>query len=596
MNPDMRKITVTMVLLAAIMAAGFANPARADGLAMHGTPKYGSDASHLDYANPDAPKGGALRQAGIGTFDTLNPFSIKGKPAEGLNYVYDRLMGRVWDEPFTLYPLIAQRADVPEDRSSVTFHLDPRAQFNDHTPITADDVMFSYETLKTAGRPNMRRVYALATTAEKIDDQTVRFVFGPGHDRETVMIFAMMPVLSKAWWSTHTFDATSLDIPLCSGPYKITAVDPGRKITYERVKDYWAADLLVNKGLFNFDTLTYEYFRDDMVALEAFKAGNLDLRREWDAGRWASSYDFPAVRNGDIRLETLRHNRAERTRGLIFNTRRAPFDNLDVRRALSQALDFEWVNHNLFRDQYNQVRSLYPNTDLAATGEPSAAELALLEPYRATLPPDTFGPAWAPPKSSSPSDVRVNLRRADQLLNDAGWVVKDGIRVNAETGKPFVFDIILSAPEDEKVALAYTRTLKRLGIEANVRLTDSAGFIRRLNDYDYDMVLYYWQNSLSPGTEQMLYWSCEAAKQPARFNYAGICDPAVDALAAAIPNARTRADLTALTRALDRVVMNGYYFIPLNYAGKDFMASRHNIQHPQVTPLYGVVLETWWTQ
>lgn len=561
---------------------------------MHGNPKYGPDASHLDYVDPNAPKGGTLRQAGIGTFDTLNPFSIKGRPAEGLNYLNDRLMGRVWDEPFTLYPLIAQSVDVPEDRSSLTVHIDPRARFHDHAPVTADDVIYSYETLKAAGRANMRRVYALAKSVEKIDDHTVQFIFGDGYDRETVMIFAMMPVISQAWWSNRTFDATTLEIPLGSGPYKIAAVDPGHRITYERVKDYWAADLPVNKGQYNFDTLTYDYFRNDMVALENFKAGELDLRREWDAGRWASAYDFPAVKNGEIILHTLPHNRAERTRGFIFNTRRAPLDDRKVRMALTLALDFDWINRNLYRGQYKQVTSLYPNTDLAATGEPSAAEIALLEPFRAALPPAVFGPAWTPPVTATPADLRANLLQADKLLTEAGWVVKDGARVNAQSGKPLTFDITLGASEDEKVALAYARSLKRLGIAVNVRLNDATEFTRNLVSYDYDMVLYFWQNSLSPGTEQMLYWSCEAAKQPARFNYAGICDPAVDALAAGIANARTRDELAALTRALDRVVMQGYYFVPLNYAGKDFIAARANIHGPQDTPLYGVVLETWW--
>ncbi|MBU0800452.1 MAG: extracellular solute-binding protein, partial [Alphaproteobacteria bacterium] len=367
-------ITYTLLVFFLIISA----PALADGLAMHGTPKYGADASHLDYVNPDAPKGGTLRQAGIGTFDTLNPFSIKGKAAEGLNLTYDRLMARVWDEPFTLYPLIAERVEVPEDRSSFTVHINPKARFHDNTPITADDVLFSYETLKTSGRPNMRRIYALATSVTKDGPLTVTFKFGPGYDRETVMIFAIMPVLSKSYWSARTFDSTTLDIPVTNGPYKIASIDPGRKITYERVKDYWAADLLPNKGQFNFDTITYDYFRDDMIALEAFKAGNLDIRREYDAGRWASSYDFPAVRAGDVRLDSIGHNRAERVRSFIFNARRPPFDDRRVRMALTQVLDFDWINHTLFHGQYNQIRSYFPNTELAAKDPMTTAVRAAL--------------------------------------------------------------------------------------------------------------------------------------------------------------------------------------------------------------------------
>lgn len=563
---------------------------------MHGTPKYGPDASHLEYANPDAPKGGTLRQSGIGTFDTLNPFSLKGKVAEGTTYTYDRLVARVWDEPFTMYPLVAQRFEMPDDRSAITFHIDPRARFHDGSAVTADDVLFSFETLRDHGRANMRRVYALATSAEKTGPLSVSFKFGPGHDRETAMIFAMMPVLSKAYWSGRDFEQTTLEIPVTNGPYKIAAVDPGRKITYERVKDYWAADLLPNKGLFNFDTITYDYFRDDMVAFEAFKAGNLDLRRELDAGRWAGSYDFPAARGGAVRLDTLTHNRSERARGFIYNTRRPPFDDLRVRTALAQVLDFDWINESLFRGQVRQVASFFPNSELAATGEPSAAELALLEPFRAELPPEVFGPAWAPPKGKDPAAQRENLRRADKLLTDAGWIVKDGKRVSAADGKPFTFEIVLSDTADEKIALAYVRGLKRLGVEATVRVLDSAQFIARLNDYDFDMVLYHWQNSLSPGTEQVIYWSCETAKQPARQNYAGVCSPASDKIAGAVAGTVTREDLVAHARALDRILTWGHYMIPLHYSGKDFAAVRATVRRPEVTPLYGIVTETWWME
>lgn len=561
---------------------------------MHGTPKYGPNASHLDYANPDAPKGGTFRQSGIGTFDSLNPFAIKGKPAEGLVLLNDRLMARVWDEPFTLYPLIAQRADVAADRSSVTFHIDPRARFHDGTPITADDVLFSFETLRDSGRPNMRRIYALATGAT-VNGNAVTFTFGDGHDRETVMIFAMMPVLSRAYWANKTFDSSTLEIPLGSGPYKIASVDPGRKIVYERVRDYWAADHLVNRGHHNFDSIVYDYFRDDMVAFEAFKAGALDFRREVDAGRWASSYDFPAIRNGDARRDTVHHNRAERVRSLIFNARRAPFDDKRVRMALAQVLDFDWINQNIFHGQVQQIRSIFPNTDLAARGTPDAAELALLEPFRATLDPAVFGPAWIPPKSKTATDQRINLRRADQLLTEAGWTVVNGKRVDAQ-GKPLTFEILLSAPEDEKIALSYVRSLKRLGVDARVRVLDSSAFIGRLGAYDYDMVLYFWQNSLSPGTEQVLYWSCAAARENSRWNYPGMCEPAIDHLAGAIANAQSREELTALARALDRVIMAGHYFIPLYYTGRDFAALRHNIRRPETTPLYGIVTETWWAQ
>lgn len=587
-------ILIRLVFFVACLASA---PAQAEilyALAMHGAPKYESGFGHLDYANPDAPKGGTLRQSAIGSFDSLNPFAIKGKAAQGLSFVHDRLMTRVWDEPFTLYPTIAEKADVPEDRSSITFFLDPRAKFQDGSPITADDVIFSFETLREHGRPNMRRVYKLVKTVERRDDRTVHFALGEGFDRETVMILAMMPVLSKAWWQGRAFDSASLDIPVASGPYKIAAVDPGRKIVYERVANYWAADLPVNRGHYNFDKIVFDYYRDDTVAFEAFKAGQLDLRREWDANKWAKGYDLPAVKSGEIIAEALPHGRPERVNSFIFNMRRPPFDDIRVREALGLALDFNWINTNLFYGLYKQVDSYYPNSALAAKGAPDDAQKAILEPFSADLPPEVFGPVWQPPPSATPGAMRDNLRRADELLKESGWIVKDGQRVSAATGKPFTFEILLGSPDDEKLALAFTRGLKRLGIAANVRVLDQAAFISRLNEYDYDMVLYYWLSTLSPGTEQILYWGCEAAKQPARWNYAGICNPAIDAISQQIAAATDRDDLVAHVRALDRALLWGRYMIPLYYPGRDFVARRAAIRHPENTPLYGMVVETWW--
>lgn len=574
-----------------------AMPARAEmmtTLSMHGTSKYAKGFDHLDYANPAAPKGGTLRQAAIGTFDSLNPYAIKGKAAQGMANVHDRLMARVWDEAFTLVPLIAEKVDVPADRSSITFFIDQRAKFQDGSPITADDVIFSYEILRESGRPNMRKVYKLVKAAEKIDDHTVKFSLGTGYDRETVMILAIMPVLSKAWWSGKTFDSASLDSPVASGPYKISTVDPGRSITYERVKDYWAADLPVNRGHYNFDTLQYDYYRDDTVAFEAFKSGQLDMRREWDANKWAKGYDIPQIKSGTLVKEAIEHHRPERVNSLIFNTRRPPFDDIRVREALGLSFDFKWVNDNLYYGLYKQVDSYFPNSELAATDTPDDAQVKILEPFRKGLSDSVFGPVWHPPATGSPEVMRENIRRADALLKDAGWIVKNGQRVNAQTGKPFTFDLLLGSPDDEKLGLAFTRGLKRLGITANVRVLDQAAFIGRLNDYDYDMILYYWLSTLSPGTEQILYWGCEAAKQPARWNYPGICNPAIDSVAQSVAHTTDRADLVTRMRALDRILLAGQYMIPLYYPGVDFVARSKTIHRPDQTPLYGMVVETWW--
>lgn len=558
------------IILPLIFSLFFIHPVTAQakelyGLAMVGEAKYGPESTHLDYANPDAPKGGTLKQSAIGSFDTLNPYSIKGRAAVGLDLVTDRLMARVWDEPFTMYPLIAEKVDVPDDRSSITFFLNPLARFHDGTPITADDVLFSFETLRDEGRPNMRRIYRLAT-AEKIDDRTVKFTFGEGFDRETPMIFALMPVLSKAWWTGKTFDATTLTPPLGSGPYKIAAVDPGRQIVYERVKDYWGAALLPNAGHNNFDKITYDYYRDDSVAFEAFKAGNLNFRREWDAGLWRSGYDVPAVKDGRIKHEALTHGRPDRVRGFIFNTRRPPFDDIRVREALGLLFDFDWVNQSLYHGEYRRIDSYFPNTELAAV--PGAAAVK--------------------------EDPRAKMRRADALLKEAGWSVKNGKRVNAQTGAPFDFEILLDDPSNEKIALALVRNLEKMGIVPRVRVLDSAAFRGRMNDYNFDMTLYFWMSTLSPGTEQYLYWSCEAAKQPSRWNYAGVCDPEIDRLSQNIATAATREELVGMVRALDARLMQGHYMIPLYYNPQDYVAYWPPVSRPATVPLYGLVIETWW--
>jgi ABC-type oligopeptide transport system substrate-binding subunit len=594
---DMRRfliLSALLLLLAAPAPAQESGPA--PGLAMHGAPKYAPGFAHLDYVNPAAPKGGTLRQAALGTFDTVNPFSLKGVPAEGLSLVYDRLMARVWDEPFTLYPLIAERADVPEDRGSITFHLDPRARFSDGSAITADDILFSFETMRASGRPNMQRVYKLVDKAEKLDARTIRFTLSPAHDRETVMILAMMPVLSKAWWSGRTFDMTTLDIPVSSGPYKIAEIDPGHRIVLARDPDYWAKDLPVNRGQYNFGRMVFDYYRDDTVALEAFKAGATDLRREYDIGKWMRSYDFPALSRGGVVKEQIAHSRPEKVKSFIFNTRRAPFNDRRVREALNYVLDYDWINQNLFFGQYRRITSYFPNSYLAASGLPDAEELELLAPYKNELPPETFGPAWTPPPDATQADLRANLLKADALLKEAGWIVKDGRRVSAKTGKPFSFEILLSDVGDEKIALAFIRSLRRLGIAAQVRLMDAAAFRGRLNSFDFDIVLYYWINTLSPGSEQMLYWSCEAAKQQGRFNYAGICNPAIDALARRIAAVRTKEELIDSVHALDRALMWGFYIVPLHYLGADDVAYRRFVGHPARAPIYGMVLESWWAQ
>ena len=535
-------------------------PANAEtlyGLAMHGNPKYGPEAAHLEYANPGAPKGGALKEAATGSFDTLNPYAIKGTAAKGLNLIYDRLMRRVWDEPFTMYPLIAERVDVPEDRSSITFHINPKAKFHDGSAITVADVQFSFETLKEKGRPNMRRIYRLVNDVQTTDS-AITFTFGEGYDRETVMIMALMPVLSKSWWENREFESTLLEPPLSNGPYKIKSVDAGRKIIYERVPDYWAKDLLPNVGHYNFDEVSYDYFRDDTVALEAFNKGTLNFRREFNMNKWLQAYDSEGLIKDEIT-----HGRPERIRALIFNMRREPFNDKHVRSALTVAFDEDWIGKNIYYGKQKRTLSYFPNSALAA-----------------------------PPTFEDGITRREKMLRASELLKKAGWEVVNGKRM--KNGQPLAFELILSAPEEEKIALNFKKSLQRLGIEMNIRVLDSASFQQRRQEYDYDMILHHWQNSLSPGTEQLLYWGCEAADQPGRFNYAGLCDEDVDATAAAIANAQTYDELTELAQKLDQMLLDEYMAIPLFYRGADYIAYRPPMKRPGITGIYGAVAETWW--
>lgn len=564
------------------------------GIAMHGTPKYTQQSAHLDYVNPDAPKGGAIKQATIGTFDTLNPYSIKGKAAQGLNLVYDRLMARIWDEPFSMYPLIAESYEMPDDRSSITFHINAKARFHDGSPITAEDVLFSFETLKAEGRPNMRNVYKLVSEAKIIDPLSIKFSFGEGYDKETALILAMMPVLSKNWWSGRIFDSTTLDIPNLNGPYTISAVDPGRSITFTLKPDYWAKDLLANKGSYNFQRITYDYFRDDTVAFESFKSGNTDIRREFDIGKWSAGYDFPALSQGRVIKDAIAHQRPERVTSFIFNTRRAPFDDWRVREALNLLFDFDWANKNLYYGQYQRITSFFPNSELAARGEPSEGELEILEPWRGKVPDSVFSEAYQPASSKTPTEIRNNMRKADMLLRSAGWNVTNGKRM--KNGHPFAFEILLGAAEEEKLALHFKRSLEKMGIAARIRVLDAAAYRGRMNDYDFDMTLYYWLSSLSPGTEQILYWGCAAAKEQARWNYPGICNPAIDAIASQVAHTGERESLVNHMHALDRILTAGRYTVPLYYSGRDYFAYNARIKRPETTPIYGAVLETWWME
>jgi microcin C transport system substrate-binding protein len=578
--------------MAFLLFASSAHAEHSHALAMHGQPLYPADYKHLDYVNPSAPKGGDLKTSKSGSFDNLNNHVILGNNAEGLELLNDKLMQRAWNEPFTLYGLVAESIDIAPDRSWIIFHLNKKARFHDGVPMTAEDVKFSYEMFRKHGHPVRRRVYGLISKVEITSPHDIKFTFGPGYDREAPLILAIMPVLPKHYWEKHDLTKTTLEPPLGSGPYKIKSVEPGRKIVYERVKDYWAKDLPVNVGLYNFDTITFSYYRDDDIALQAFKAGDYNLRHEYNIHKWMTGYDFKALKEGKVIKEDIPHQRPEWLRAMIFNTRRPLFQDRQVREALNLMFNFDWINKNLFFSAFKRISSTFPNSELAAKGKPKGEELAQLEKYKSDLPPEVFGDAWKP----SSADMRDNQRKAMALLKQAGWIYKDGDLVNKQTDEPFSFEILLNDPADEKIALEFSRSLKKIGIAARVRTVDSAQFTGRLDAYDYDMVMHRWINSLSPGNEQLNYWGTAAAKNKGARNYAGIENPAVDALCSGIAQATDRPGLVARARALDRALMWGYYMIPMHYLGRDLVAYTTDIQRPKAVPVYGIVQESWWMQ
>ncbi len=565
--------------------------AQSHALIMHGDPKYASDFQHLEYANPDAPKGGILKEPVVGTFDSLNHHIILGEPAKGLVLTVDTLMQRVWDEPFGLYGLVAESIDIADDRSWITFNLNPDARFHDGTPMTAEDVKFSYESYLKHGHPVRRRVYGFVDTVEIINDHKIKFTFGEGYDGETALILAIMPVLPKHYWQDKDISKTTLTPPIGSGPYKVKSFEPGRKIVYERVEDYWAKDLPVNRGLYNFDEIQYSYYRDGDIALEAFKAGESNIKREYDIAAWNTAYNAPRIVSGEIVKKAYEHARPEQVRAFIFNTRRPPFDDLNVRKALTMAFDSNRINDLFFGGDFKRIDSYFPNSELAHSGVPEGRELEILESYKDQLPESIWMSNLA---DSSQGDVRQNLREASRLLREAEYIVKDGVRINQETGEPFSFEILLTSAADEKIALFYKETLQRLGINVKIRTVDAAQFTGRLDQFDYDMVLYRWINSLSPGNEQMNYWGSTAANNKGSRNYAGAESPVIDALAMGIGASKTREDLEAYTRAFDRVLTHSYYSIPLFYLGADLIAHDSKLHAPQFTPMYGTVLESWW--
>ena len=588
-------LRVLPLLIGVLLLAPSAAAAPANGIAMHGEPKHPAGFHHFPYVDPDAPKGGQLVLGALGTFDSLNPFIIKGVTPEGLRgYVYESLLARSADEPFALYGLIAESIEVPGDRGSITFNLRADARFSDGAPITPQDVLFSHAVLRDKGWPYLRSHYAKVATAEATGPHSVRFTFEAAGDREIALILGLMPILPRHKLDAATFEQTTLAPPVGSGPYVVAGVDPGRAITYRRDPNWWGRDLNVNRGRFNFDAIRIEYFRDASSMFEAFKAGEIDLRPEEDPGRWVEGYHFPAVADGRVIKREFDTGLPSGMTALVFNTRRPPFDDVRVRRAFLLLFDAEWINRNLFNGVYKRTHSFFERSVLSSHGRPAdARERALLAPFAQYVKPEIIDGTFKLPATSGSGDNRANLRAAYRLLTEAGYRQKDGRLLR--NGTPLQVEFLALTRQQERLMLSYKRTLERLGIAARVRQVDSSQYWARLKTFDFDMIQWTWSASLSPGNEQLNRWSSKAADIEGSLNYPGVKNPAVDALIEALLSARAQEDFAAAVRAFDRVLMSGDYVIPLFYLPKVWVAHWSHLKFPAVPPLGGYDLDTWWT-
>ena len=564
------------------------------GISMHGDLKYPANFQHFDYVNPNAPKGGTVRLGSQGTFDTFNSFIIKGNPAAGLGFMYDTLMASSSDEAFSQYGLLAEKMHMPEDRSWVAFTLRKEARWHDGRPVSVEDVIWTFNTLVTKGTPFYRFYYGNVSEVIKTDERRVRFNFKLGENRELPLIIGQLTILPKHYWDGKDFNKTTLKPPLGSGPYKIGAFEAGRTITMKRVKDWWGRDIPVNKGQYNFDSIRYDYYRDGTIALEAFKAGEFDYRAENSSKAWATAYKITNVSKGLIKLEEIKHDRSSGMQGLVYNTRRKIFKDKAVRQALAYAFDFEWSNKNLFYNQYTRTRSYFDNSDLAATGLPSREELDILESYRGEIPDEVFTKEYNPPKNEAPGKIRKSLRIASKILKDAGWIIKDKKRVNVKTGLDLKFEILLSSPISERIILPFVKNLERLGVKASVRTIDTSQYRRRMDTYDFDMIIGVFGQSMSPGNEQRSFWGTKAADLEGGRNLIGIKDPVIDALIEKIIAASSREDLVVAVKAMDRVLQWNYWLIPQFHANFDRIAYWNKFGRPKVTPSQGNQFISWW--
>ncbi len=602
----MSKLTyfiLTIICCAFCGVDGYAKPQH--GISMHGDLKYKKGDSFA-YLNPAAPVGGTIKLGIVGTYDSLNPFITKGNSPAGLNLltetlVFERLMARSKDEPFSLYGLIAESIEVAPDRSWIIFNIRSEAKWADGKPITAQDVMFTHALLRDKGRPNLRLFYSRVANVKVLSPLKVKFSFKPleddgSYDPELPLLIGLMSILPKHILAKKDFEKLTLKPIVGSGPYRIKEFKPGHSITYERRADYWGHNLSYNLGRSNFNIVHYDYYRDEKVAFEAFKAGAYDVHAESNPADWLNLYDFKAVKSGAVKKITTEHNRPVGMRAFTFNIRKPVFADKRVRQALAYAFDFEWINKNLFHSAYMRTRSYFDNTELASIGLPAGQELALLEPYRDQLPAEVFTKEYKPPSTDGSGNIRGNLHKAVELLTQAGWTIHNSVLRNQQTGEVFKCEIMLYRPDDKKIALAFARNLKRLGIDLRIRMVDAAQYESRRMNFDYDVIINLWGHTLSPGREQTYYWGLAAADEPGSRNYPGIKDPVVDHLCNVLATAQDRGTLVAAARALDRVLLWGHYVIPLYHKNTDYLAHWDKFGHPEFKPDVPMSVITWWTK
>lgn len=597
----MKSLLAGLALLA-LSAPAFAEDAR-HGMALHGEPKYPANFSHFEYVNPDAPKGGALNLSAIGTFDSLNPFIVKGDPAAGLAYigqslVYDSLMEQSYDEPFTMYGLIAESVEHPQDNSWVAFNLNKAAKWADGQPITAEDVVWTFNTLMKDGAPFFKAYYGDVKDVIAESESRVKFVFAHNDNKELPLILSQLSILPKHFWDGKTFAVSSLEVPLGSGAYKVGKVVPGRSIQYVRDENYWGKDLPVNRGRYNYDRINYTYYRDSNVALEAFFGGQFDVIQEQVAKLWATAYNAPPVKDGRVTKEEIANTRPAGMQGFIYNIRKPVFHDAAVREALAYAFDFDWSNKQFAYGAYTRTNSYFENSPLASSGLPQGRELEILEKYRGKIPDQVFTAEYNPPSTDGSGNNRDNIKKAAALLDAAGYKLgKDGIRVHEKTGTRLEFAIIDNNPAFERWTMPFIQNLKRIGVKASYRVVDDAQYINRMQNFDFDMTTTVIAQSDSPGNEQRDFWSSAKADMPGSRNYIGIKDPVVDELIEMIINAPDRAELEARCRALDRVLLWNHYVIPHWYYGAWRIAWWNKLEHPKkLSGLTPGITDTWWVK